>query len=252
MIKDTAQFKLTVERVQPPVAARGTLQTYGVATAEGTATGRVLALLPGPDVGTLEVESTQCIPIDGGLSAERALHVPALALSLWVWETLQLEIGEAAVYTADSPFEHFLGETALLRGALPVLQLGTASNYAAPEGVQVLTAGEASELLADLKGRLADSVGFAAVDAGGKAEVTDVIFETLPRWGRLLLAAHRPTPINIDFYNNVHRKGIDMRGCSLDPLQLFDPAQRGNFDVFVRRAIALLMRRPEAVLPKRV
>lgn len=250
MIKDAAQFKLTVERVQPPVAARGTLQTYGVATAEGTATGRVLALLPSPDVGTLEVESTQCIPIDGNLSAQVALHVPALALSLWAWEQMQLEIGEAAVYTAESPFEHFLGETAILRGALPVFQLGAASNYRTPDGVEVLAVGET--LLNELKGRLADSVGLAAIDLSGKAEVTDVIFETLPRWGRLLLAAHRPTPINIDFYNNVHRKGIDMRGCSFDPLQVFDPAQRANYEVFIRRAIALLARRPETVLAKRI
>jgi hypothetical protein len=117
--------------------------------------------------------------------------------------------------------------------------------------VQVLNGEESSALLTELKGRLTDCVGVAAIDASGKAEVTDVIFETLPRWGRLLLAAQRPTPINIDFYNNVHRKGIDMRGCSFDPLQVFDPALRANYDAFVQRAITLLARRPETLLAKR-
>jgi hypothetical protein len=251
MIKDAGQFKLMIERVQSPVAARGTLQTYAVARAEGTATGRVLALLPAADATTLEVDSTHCIPLDAKLSAEVALHVPALALSLWAWDQMQLEIGEAAVYTAESPFQHFLGEAALLRGALPVIQLGSSSTYLAPPHVQVLDAGESSALLTELKGRLADCVGVAAIDLSGKAEVTDVIFETLPRWGRLLLAAHQPAPINIDFYNNVHRKGIDMRGCSLDPLQVFDPALRATYDAFVQRAVALLTRRPELVLAKR-
>jgi hypothetical protein len=251
MIKDAEQFKLKVERMQPPVAARGTQQTYAVASAEGTATGRVLALLPSADVTTLEVESAYCIPLHANLSAEVALHAPALALSLWAWDQMKLEIGEAAVYTPESPFPHFLGEAALLRGALPVIQLGASQTYQAPAHVLVLNGEESSALLTELKGRLADCVGVAAIDASGKAEVTDVIFETLPRWGRLLLAAQRPTPINIDFYNNVHRKGIDMRGCSFDPLQVFDPAQRANYDVFVRRAITLLARRPETVLAKR-
>lgn len=251
MIKDAGQFKLVVERVQSPVAARGTPQTYAVARAEGTATGRVLALLPTADATTFEVDSSHCIPLDGNLSAEVALHVPALALSLWAWDQMQLEIGEAAVYTAESPFQHFLGEAALLRGALPVIQLGSSPTYQAPSHAQVLNIGESSALLTELKDRLAECVGVASIDASGKAEVTDVIFETLPRWGRLLLAAHRPAPINIDFYNNVHRKGIDMRGCSLDPLQVFDPALRANYDPCVVRAIALLTRRPELVLAKR-
>lgn len=251
MIKDAGQFKLTVERVQPPVAARGTTQTYAVASADGTTTGRVLALLPSADVATLEADSSNCIPVDANLSAEVALHVPALTLSLWAWDQMQLEIGEAAVYTPESPFEHFLGEAALLRGALPVIQLGRSQTYRAPSHVQVLDSGETSALLTELRGRLADCVGLVAVDLSGKAEVTDVIFETLPRWGRLLLAAQRPAPINIDFYNNVHRKGIDMRGCSFDPLQVFDPALRANFDPFVARAVALLTRRPELVLANR-
>jgi hypothetical protein len=251
MIKDAGQFNLMVERVQPPVAARGSLQTYAVARADGTATGRVLALLPSADVTTLAVDGAQCIALDNNISAEAALHVPALALSLWAWDQMQLEIGEAAVYTPDSPFPHFLGQAALLRGALPVIQLGTSSTYQPPAHVDVMNSAESSALLNELKGRLADCVGAAAIDASGKAEITDVIFETLPRWGRLLLAAQRPTPINIDFYNNVHRKGIDMRGCSFDPLQVFDPALRANYDGFVQSAIKLLTRRPETILAKR-
>lgn len=249
---DAGLLSLTVERVQPAVAARGNGQTYAVARVEGAATAtRVLTIVPGVDVSTLQAHAAQCIRIEEGLSAEAALHAPALALSLWAWEQLQLELGEAAVYTADSPFQHFLGEAALLRGALQVIQLGHASGYTPPKQVQVLTIDESGSLIAQLKGRLADSVGGAAIDVSGKAEVTDVIFETLPRWGRLMLAAHRTSPINIDFYNNVHRKGIDLRACSFDPLQVFETALRVDDDVFVRRAMALLMRRPELVLTKR-
>lgn len=212
---------------------------------------RVLTVLPGPEATALAVTAEQCIRIDDGLSAEAALQVPALALSLWAWDQLQLEIGEAAVYTADAPFEHFLGETALLRGALPVIQVGRASAYSPQGQVEVLDIAESGDLLTRLKGRLADSVGAAAIDLSGKAEVTDVIFETLPRWGRLMLAAHRASPLNIDFYNNIHRKGVDMRGCSLDPLQVFEPALRAGGDLFVKRAMALLARRPEMLLAKR-
>lgn len=252
MIQDAGQFKLTVERAQAPVAARGTLETFAVAKAEGTPTGRVLAQLPTIDVTTLEVGSTQCIPIADGLSAEVALHIPALAMSLWAWEQLRLEIGEAAVYTPESPYQLFLGEVAVLRGALPVIQLGSSANHRTPNGVAVLASEDAGALLSELKSRVADCVGLAAIDLSGRAELTDVIFESLPRWGRLLLAAHRPAPINIDFYNNVHRKGIDMRGGSLDPLSVFDPARRTDYDAFIRRAMALLTRRPEALLAKRM
>jgi hypothetical protein len=164
--------------------------------------------------------------------------VASVAWSLWAWDELRLELGDAAVIAVGKDMPAHLPAIALLHGALPVLQIG---GERAPEGVEIVAATDAGSVLSELRRRLERSVGAAAVDFSGKAEVVDALFEGLPRFARLLLAAHGDN-LTIDFYNNVHRKGVLLRSHVCDPARFAaDPSRAG----YLQRARRLVDSRPE-------
>ncbi|PUB79845.1 MAG: hypothetical protein DBP02_21730 [gamma proteobacterium symbiont of Ctena orbiculata] len=55
------------------------------------------------------------------------LLIPPLTMALWVWDRLGLELGEAAVVSGGQPYTRLLAYCASLRGALPVIELGSRS-----------------------------------------------------------------------------------------------------------------------------
>jgi hypothetical protein len=245
-----AQLDVVVEHRQEPNAARDSRRVLAVARVASAslngAVRRVLTLVPEGAAAEIRADAASCVAIDDGLTAEQALQIPALVWSLWAWDQLHLELGEAALYCVGSPFPHFLGQTAVMHGALPVIQLGAQGSAA---GVEALPVDDAGLLLSELRKRLKKSVGVAAIDLSGKADIADVLFEGLPRSSRLMLAAHRGSPLTIDFYNNVHRKGVLLRTCVSDPLQVIDSAFLVTNRAYVVRANRLLARRSELFLP---
>jgi len=76
------------------------------------------------------------------------------------------------------------------------------------------------------------------VDLSGRADVIDVLLEVIPRWGRLLLAGPAGTPVTIDYYRNVHRKGIVFATTVLEPSRVFDA--HSDVRSQVARACAIL------------
>jgi hypothetical protein len=232
---------LSIERLQPPHPALATPRALAVARLAGGE--RVLAVVAADAGNRARAAASHCLALDSALADDQALQVPALAWALWAWEQLHLELGELAIYCPGSPFDHLLGHAALLQGALPVFQVG-AAEFAPPAGVEVLSDADAGTLLAELRKRTGKSPGVAAVDVRGKAEITDVLFEGLPRGSRMMLAAYRSSTLNIDFYNNVHRKGVLLRNGLCDPLTLLDGTAAGSGE-YLARAMRLLLRRPE-------
>jgi threonine dehydrogenase-like Zn-dependent dehydrogenase len=73
------------------------------------------------------------------------------------------------------------------------------------------------EALRQLKKRIQDKAGFAAIDLSGRPETIDLLLEVVPRWGRVMLAGRTRQPLTVDFYNNVHRKGVLLLTSIFDP-----------------------------------
>ena len=109
----------------------------------------------------------------------------------------------------------------------------------------MISSSDSGVLIGEVRERTKASVGVAAIDLSGKAEITDVLFEGLPRLSRLMLAAYQGAPLNIDFYNNVHRKGVLLRNALCDPLALLDAPASATHGDYLLRAGRLLQQRPE-------
>jgi hypothetical protein len=226
---------LAFENIAPPVCGNEEW-SYGVARVVGqdpAETPRregsvVLAKTRFPVSGEVGVDLSECLAVPDAVTAALALQAPSLAVSLWFWDRLALELGEVAVYSFNPSFP-FVGQAALWRGGVPVLQVGGSDMVVAP-GVEVLTQRDPREIAERITERSRGNPGFAAVELSGLPEIMDVFLEVLPRWSRLMLAGYRSQPLTVDFYNNIHRKGVRIETCSLDPLAVFDRRTPGPLD----------------------
>ena len=170
----------------------------------------------------IRVSASDCVAIEGSIDPSLAVLVPSLAITLAFWNTLQLELGDAAVWTGGRSMSSLVGQAALWRGACPAIEIGPSTTERDATGVDTIDwtdAEAASARLAELVGR---RPGFAAVDLSGRADVIDLLLEVIPRWGRLLLAGPPGPPVTIDFYRNVHRKGIVIASTTADSSRVFD------------------------------
>jgi hypothetical protein len=200
---------------------------------------RVLSPVPSSAPSQALVERSSCIRLPDGLDVRRALAVPMLATALWAWDELDLELGDASVYTTGSALERMIGCVAIWRGALPVARLGNDGTRVL-SGTQPIAAADPHAAMRQLAETVRAAPGFAAIDLTGRGEVLDILLEVAPRWGRILLGAPTSSRLTVDFYNNVHRKGTYLRTARLDPLLVFDSTYAATRLPHVARAIRIL------------
>jgi threonine dehydrogenase-like Zn-dependent dehydrogenase len=192
----------------------------------------------GADVTVL---TSDCVALPEGVEPATAPLVLPVATALSLWQSLDLELGEAAVWTTGGALSSLAGQVALWRGACPGIELGPSSagveRIAGSDRIDWTDAEEAATRLNELvQGR----PGFVAVDLSGRADVIDVLLEAMPTFGRLLLAGPAGDPVTIDFYKNVHRKGAVIRSTVLDPALAFEPSGGTTIRAEIPRAVNLL------------
>jgi len=189
------------------------------------------------------VSSADVITLPRSVELSSAMLIPPVASALALWETLHLELGEAAVWTGGAPLSGLVGQVALWRGACPAVELGSTQSSGSAEGrpgIDVLDGSDAEEASAKLAAIAADRPGFAAIDLSGRADVIDILLEVIPRWGRLVLAGPPGSSVTIDFYKNIHRKGIIISSTVVEPAAILD-ASRPEILTQVPRAIEILI-----------
>lgn len=235
-------IEAVIERASTTLPGRpGDGVPYGVAripTGAEAPAGLVLAKLERPDQARVAIDEARWLGVPDSLDASTALLAPPLALALWTWDRLGLELGELAIVAGDDAFASLVAQAALWRGGCPVIRLSaTGVSSAAAAGVDVLSIADPEATARDLRERIAGKPGFAAVELTGRASVTDVLFEVMPRWGRMMLAGGARDPLTIDFYNNVHRKGMLLVAGLAEPARVFDESWGA---AYVRTAFRLL------------
>jgi hypothetical protein len=182
----------------------------------------------------------KCLAVAAALEVTRALALPPLAAALSMWESLRLELGDAAVFTAGGALSTLAGQVALWRGGCPVLELGPAGAGATP-GITHVDWTDPEEAARQLTGATGARPGFAAVELSGRAEVLDILLEMMPRWSRLLLAGPAGQPVTIDFYKNVHRKGAVIGAMDVEAGVVFDPVRGAAARALIPAATHILM-----------
>lgn len=188
----------------------------------------------------ISINPSTCLFLPPDLAPRLAILLPPLAMALAAWNQLSLELGEAAVYVGDGPVSGLLGQAALWRGAMPVLEVGIRQSEWATPGLTAICSSSADKLVAKIRSSTSQCPGFAAIDTSGSPDMLEVLLDALPKWGRFALCARVSTRATVDFYNNVHRKGARIVGATLDPMLLFDNRHRSRYLPLAIRALNIL------------
>ena len=247
--------RLTVEAVSGDVASLVGYQPFSAGHIAAAATAELrgkVALVRG--VHNIDSETqvglSECVVFSADLGAAEAILVPPLASALAVWESLHLELGDAAVWTTGAPLSDLIGQAALWRGAATSIALGDTASMAAELAVphtERVDWSDQDSAAARFEKLIAGRPGFAGVDLSGRADVIDIFLEVIPRFGRLLLAGPAGDPVTIDFYKNVHRKGIVLAATTVEPALVFDSVGGADTRAQLGRAAAIV-RNPKMAL----
>jgi hypothetical protein len=187
-----------------------------------------------------QLHSGEFIKIPKEWDEKKAGALPPLVLALWCWNSLNLELGEVALVIQGNPFVDIFIQTAKWFGALPVICLGDKSGDQGDTVFIRVDYKEPDVTTAELNKFLPGSVGYAAVDLSGKAEIIDILLNTIPRWGRMMFMGSGNDLLTIDYYNNLHRSGADIRSCVFDPSVILKPEYSCDFRPFYQRAINII------------
>lgn len=206
-------------------------ELLALATQQPFACGRLLGpvrravLLRGDHApGTeIEIDAGSCVPLPPCEEVEDILLIAPTAALLAAWRTLNLELGDAAVWTGDSNLSRLAGHLALSGGACPGIQLAGCLSTGPRRGdFEVVDWDDPEQAMSALARIVSGRPGFAALELTGRAEVIDILLEIIPRWGRLFLAGPAGQPVTLDFYKNIHRKGVVLSSETLDVSRVFD------------------------------
>ena len=236
-----------VEAVSGEVAALAGYQPFSAGRIAAAATaelrGRVVLIRGVHNLDSeIQVHLPECVLLPD-LGPAEAVLAPPLASALAVWRRLHLELGDAAVWTAGTPLSALIGQAALWWGAGTGIALGDAASMAPELPVQhaeLVDWSDQDTATARFEKLIAGRPGFAAIDLSGRADVIDILLEVIPRFGRLLLAGPAGDPVTIDFYKNVHRKGIVLATTTIEPAVIFDAVGGADVRSELGRAAAIL------------
>jgi len=205
---------------------------------EGELTGYVLSRRSDAD---RDPSRRRIVPVPPTITPDAALAAPILATMLAVWGELRLELGEIAVVSGTGVLPSIAGVAAATCGALSVVRLGReVAQHGTPPSRALVLSDESESSLDQLRGIMSDGCGVAAVDLSGQHGVLDLLLESLPRYSRLMLAGHRSQPATIDYYNNIHRKGVLVLTRIPDPAKHLDAPPGNGVEDYLRRAFILL------------
>jgi len=170
--------------------------------------------------GEWQVDAAHCLRLPAALDDHAALALPPLMAALACWAQLRLELGDVAAVCGATPLAALLRLTAHWQGAMPVIALAAGEQtleYGVPVAID-----DARQAVARLQQLQGDTPGFAAVDVSGRAWCADILFQALPRWGRMRLAGSTLEPLTVDFYKDVHVKGARVLTAPMSLAALLD------------------------------
>ena len=184
------------------------------------------------------VDAADCLRLPASLDEHAALALPPLMAALGCWAQLRLELGEVAAVSGATPLAGLLRLTAYWQGAMPVIALG--GDAQALDNCVSVAVDDAQLAVARLQQLQGSIPGFAAVDVSGRAWSADILFQALPRWGRLRLGGVTLDSLTVDFYKDVHVKGARVLTAPFTLAALL--GDRAALPALHRRAVRLLER----------
>jgi threonine dehydrogenase-like Zn-dependent dehydrogenase len=196
----------------------GSEPVYALARIPGAAPGarqrRAVVAVGSPANRHQMVDPSRAIDVPEEIDADAAVLLPFLAEALRAWDLLDLEIGSAAVVTQGSPWSGVLAAVARCYGGVPVLVGG-----ARAEGDSTIDVSDA-DAVAKFAATLSAFPAVCGVELSGRAEAVDLLLEAAPPYAHVLFAGPRGDRLTIDYYVNVHRKGMHLKSTVLSPARV--------------------------------
>lgn len=146
------------------------------------------------------------------------LNIGLVKRALWIWDKLDLEIGDLAVVTSSDVKGRVLATVAAATGASPVLLVGDSWTNASVPNVNCVSVEQFGRLSSSIRKQFRGKPSVAAAECTGRAEVIELLLATLPIFSRVIVAGTSFGPLNIDFYLNLHKKGLILHAIEFDSI----------------------------------
>lgn len=203
---------------------------------------RVVLLLPessGPEEEEVLVSADQLFEVPEALSDSAGLALFPVAAVLGLWDRLELELGEVALVTGGSWCSNLAVVVASWYGAFPVFCARCEDSRPA-RGVRVIDASSPTTALASLRETFGTEPA-VVLELSGSAETVDLVLDAVPAFSRVMLAGASQERLVLDFYTNVHRKGLMLLSSTAE-LGMLARAGNRTLSRQLARAARLLMK----------
>jgi len=181
------------------------------------------------------------IRVPDTVEPDLAVLIPVLAAALAAWSGLELELGEAAVVISDDAnVSRWLAVAAQWLGGMPIVASTSQQGDLGDDLPEPVCSESPDGLVESIRRGTMTRSGWTGIECTGRAEMLEVMLDSVPRWGRIALAGQSPNPATIDFYNNVHRKGVRLSAASLSTAAVFRARENSPIRQFATRAARIL------------
>lgn len=171
----------------------------------------------GPHAAHMVMQAAACVPVPDALSDEQAVFFNLSAIAMQGVHKARLELGEAVLIMGAGLIGLFAMQQARLAGGLPVMvadlddkRLSLARQLGADE---VLLAGDSLPASVALLSADQDKGANVVIEATGASPAVIASFQAAAPLGRVvLLGSSRGLTDGVNFYRDVHRKGLHVIG----------------------------------------
>ncbi|MEX1018139.1 MAG: zinc-binding alcohol dehydrogenase [Litorilinea sp.] len=172
---------------------------------------------PGNHAALVAVDQRNCVPVPAGLSTEDAVFYHLLTIALQGIRRARIEVGEPVAILGAGLIGLLAAQCARVNGAAPVITIEPEAKrhpYARQSGADVTI----GTLGVELNQRLTEETGPAGppvvIEATGHPDAVVTAMELVAPGGRVvLLGSTRGETEQVNFYREVHRKGISVIGA---------------------------------------
>lgn len=170
----------------------------------------------GPHAAQLVMDAARCLKVPDGLDDESATFFNLIAIAMQGVRKTRIEVGEPVVVLGMGPIGLFALQLARTCGALPAIAVDREEQrlaLARAVGADAILL-SSETLIEDLR-RLCNAEGASVViEATGASAAIPLAFQLAAPRGRVsLLGSARGITDGINFYRDVHRKGLTIFGA---------------------------------------
>jgi threonine dehydrogenase-like Zn-dependent dehydrogenase len=225
MVAERAELEPVTVEIERTGSWKPTGETFAIGVRTDAPRRPVLVPIDGAAGKRVDVPASSVRELPLELSSSAALLVLPVATALRAWDRALPELGSAAVIT-PGPWAPLFSVVAGWYGATPMLAGG-----ASPRG-------EDGDAVASLTRKLTAYPSVSAAELTGRADMVDLLLESVPKYSRVLFAGPRGDRFTIDYYVNVHRKGLHLVSAVLSALDAFKEPAGGDLVVRAARLLA--------------